>query len=163
MSVSLSPLFLAALQRAAAHPEGMPLVGQRGAGLFQANALGKQAAQECKSLGLLRTVTQRQRGRSVQEICALTDQGWRRLQENAVLDCLYNWAERLADCPLPELYRVLPASTWTIGAFHDVLRALLQQQRIWLHPWTGPLSEIPEPALALLVGHEVAYYASLRR
>ena len=28
--------------------------------------------------------------------------------------------------------------------------------------WTGPLYAIPEPPLALLVGHEIAYYASPR-
>jgi len=30
-------------------------------------------------------------------------------------------------------------------------------------PWTGPLYDLPEPHFALLVGHEVAYYASSRR
>jgi hypothetical protein len=68
------------------------------------------------------------------------------------------------DCPLPELYRhacgVAPSS---IGQFHDILRRLVDENRIYLHPWTGPLSEMPEPACALLVGHEVAYYASLRK
>ena len=34
--------------------------------------------------------------------------------------------------------------------------------RSHLHPWTGPLYALPEPAFALLVGHEVAYYASIR-
>ena len=33
---------------------------------------------------------------------------------------------------------------------------------VYLHPWTGPLYALPEPALALLVGHNVAYYASPR-
>ncbi len=37
-----------------------------------------------------------------------------------------------------------------------------QAGRIYVHPWTGPLHELPEPAYALLVGHEIAYYASLR-
>jgi hypothetical protein len=67
----------------------------------------------------------------------------------------------LADCPLPELYRALPAGL-TIGQFHDGLRRLHESQQIYLHPWTGPLYEIPEPALALLVGHEIAYYVSLK-
>ena len=44
----------------------------------------------------------------------------------------------------------------------DGLRKLHQQEQIYLHPWTGPLYDLPEPALALLVGHEVAYYASRR-
>jgi hypothetical protein len=68
------------------------------------------------------------------------------------------------DCPLPDLFRRAQASTPTlsIGLFHDGLRRLHDQQLIYLHPWTGPLYEIPEPACALLVGHEIAYYASAR-
>ncbi|MFM7150688.1 MAG: hypothetical protein ACKO23_12675 [Gemmataceae bacterium] len=68
------------------------------------------------------------------------------------------------DCPLPELYRaagqVYPELT--PGLFHDALRKLHHQRRIYLHPWTGPLYRLPEPNLALMVGHEVAYYASHR-
>ena len=68
------------------------------------------------------------------------------------------------DCPLPELYRRLrdvhPALT--IGQFHDGLRRLHEQEQVYLHPWTGPLYAMPEPAFALLIGHEVAYYASAR-
>jgi hypothetical protein len=68
------------------------------------------------------------------------------------------------DCPLPELYRRAQrlSPSLTIGHFHDGLRRLHDQQRIYLHPWTGPLYEIPEPPYALLVGHEIAYYASIR-
>ena len=68
------------------------------------------------------------------------------------------------DCPLAELFRSLstlePAPT--VGLFHDALRRLHADARIYLHPWTGPLYALPEPAVALLVGHEIAYYASLR-
>ncbi len=73
-------------------------------------------------------------------------------------------AGTLGDCPLPELYRAVKPATpaGTIGQFHDVLRRLNDQCRLYLHPWTGPLYELPEPAFALLVGHEIAYYASLR-
>lgn len=68
------------------------------------------------------------------------------------------------DCPLPELYRRLTArhAGLSIGKFHDLLRQLHESHRVYLHPWTGPLYEMPEPPLALLVGHEVAYYASPR-
>jgi hypothetical protein len=67
------------------------------------------------------------------------------------------------DCPLPELYRRLEASVApTIGQFHDCLRQLHDEQMIYLHPWTGPLYAMPDPAFALLIGHEVAYYASIR-
>jgi hypothetical protein len=85
----------------------------------------------------------------------------------AVLTHLADWAASAAagqDCPLPELYRALtPRETPpTIGEFHDCLRRLHAARRVYLHPWTGPLYALPEPALALLVGHEVAYYASIK-
>lgn len=68
------------------------------------------------------------------------------------------------DCPLPDLYRRLQVAypVLTIGQFHDGLRELHDQEQVYLHPWTGPLYALPEPAFALLVGHEIAYYASLR-
>jgi hypothetical protein len=68
------------------------------------------------------------------------------------------------DCPLPELFRQVrqAAPTPTIGQFHDGLRRLHDIGQIYLHPWTGPLYALPEPPLALLVGHEIAYYASKR-
>jgi hypothetical protein len=82
-----------------------------------------------------------------------------------VLTHLAGWQTRgrLQDCPLPELYCVArqAAPSLTIGRFHDGLRALHDRRQIDLQPWTGPLYEIPEPAVALLVGHAIAYYASL--
>ncbi|MBM4068323.1 MAG: hypothetical protein FJ271_05190 [Planctomycetes bacterium] len=84
----------------------------------------------------------------------------------SILDHLERWLDMgsLDDCPLPELFKRLEKSVpgLTVGLFHDGLRDLHDQQRVFLHPWTGPLYELPEPALALLVGHEIAYYASLR-
>jgi hypothetical protein len=82
---------------------------------------------------------------------------------------LADWDEA-GDCPLPELYRRLRATTrsagtppaLSIGQFHDGLRELHDREQVYLHPWTGPLYALPEPAFALLVGHEIAYYASLR-
>ena len=69
------------------------------------------------------------------------------------------------DCPLPELFRrsraVAPGLT--VGAFHDGLRRLHEAGQVYLHPWTGPLHALPEPPFALLVGHEIAYYASRRQ
>jgi hypothetical protein len=65
------------------------------------------------------------------------------------------------DCPLPILFRDLTVPT-SVGVFHDSLRMLHSEGRIFLHPWTGPLYQLPEPGLSLLVGHEVAYYASLK-
>src|SRR5262245_39485288 len=68
------------------------------------------------------------------------------------------------DCPLPELFRRIRAkhANLTVGQFHDALRRLHDDDAIYLHPWTGPLYSLPEPAFALLVGHEVAYYASIK-
>jgi hypothetical protein len=69
-----------------------------------------------------------------------------------------------SDCPLPELFeRARRLDTHlTIGHFHDGLRRLHEQGRIYLHPWTGPLYDIPEPKYALMIGHEIDYYASIR-
>lgn len=66
------------------------------------------------------------------------------------------------DCPLPELYREARnvAPELTVGTFHDGLRRLHDERRIALQPWTGPLHELPEPTLALLQGHSLAFYAS---
>lgn len=79
---------------------------------------------------------------------------------------LHRWheSEHARDCPLPELFRRVQLSmpSLTIGQFHDALRCLHDAQQIYLHPWSGPLYEIPEPSCALLVGHEIAYYASPR-
>lgn len=68
------------------------------------------------------------------------------------------------DYPLPDLYRSLSRlpSPPSIGEFHDCLRRLHADGAIYLHPWTGPLYALPEPAYALLVGHNIAYYASIR-
>ncbi len=84
----------------------------------------------------------------------------------AILTRLDDWsslANAGEDCPLPELFRSLAAgSSATIGEFHDALRQLHSAGAIYLHPWTGPLHEMPEPAYALLAGHNIAYYASQR-
>lgn len=89
-----------------------------------------------------------------------------RKPEEIVLDCLRAWhgSRQLGDCPLPDLYRRAAEETGklTIGQYHDALRTLHDRQAVYLHPWTGPLYEMPEPAMALLTGHEIAYYASLR-
>lgn len=85
--------------------------------------------------------------------------------DRAVMETLNGWqSEAAEDCPLPELYRRTELSRpgLTIGSFHDSLRRLLQTEMIYLHPWTGPLYAVAEPAFAMLTGHEVAYYASKR-
>jgi hypothetical protein len=83
----------------------------------------------------------------------------------AVLEQLTSWQATAgsADCPLPELFhRTATANdNLSTGQFHDCLRRLHKAGRLALHPWTGPLYEIPEPAYALMIGHALAYYASL--
>jgi hypothetical protein len=85
----------------------------------------------------------------------------------AILSQLARWHGSGAseDYPLAELFRHLQATIpgLTIGRFHDALRDLHDADRLYLHPWTGPLYDLPEPAFALLVGHLVAYYASGRQ
>ncbi|MFL5243072.1 MAG: hypothetical protein ACJ8FY_13270 [Gemmataceae bacterium] len=86
--------------------------------------------------------------------------------EERLLNLLRIWKESGAseDCSLPKLYRQTQQQEThlTIGRFHDSLRRLYDQENLYLHPWTGPLYAMPEPAFALLVGHEIAYYASIR-
>jgi hypothetical protein len=84
-----------------------------------------------------------------------------------IFDLLARWQDSGSseDFPLPELHRRTRAAVphLTIGQFHDGLRRLHDQEQIYLHPWTGPLCEMPEPSFALLIGHEIAYYASIRK
>jgi hypothetical protein len=81
-----------------------------------------------------------------------------------ILDALRQW-RKSGDCPLPELYRSARGHRHglTIGKFHDMLRSLRDQGRIYLHPWTGPLYELAEPEFAMLCGHEIIHYASVSR
>ena len=242
MADKSQPLILEALSRAAAQPAGLPLHGSKTApGLFASSAAAKQLAKRCKDEGLLRVLRTEPRGKTMLEICTLSEQGLayllneaspKQLLENLVREIearqpqlvdllasakeiqtnmdglkaivekvlltiqhppstngtpssngkansatseswidgiishLRTWrgSAGLEDCPLPELYRAAQASTpaLTIGQFHDGLRRLHAHHQIYLHPWSGPLYELPEPALALLIGHVVAYYASLR-
>lgn len=66
------------------------------------------------------------------------------------------------DCPLPELYQQAKAAEprLSVGQFHDGIRQLHETSQVHLHPWTGPLHELPEPGMALMIGHALAYYAS---
>jgi hypothetical protein len=227
-------LMLDALSRAVAEPTGLPLFGNKtNPGLFVATSAARFAAQRCIDEALVRVLRSEQRGKTTQDICAITDKGMQYLltqvsprqvledlvravearqaqlgevvnaarQAQATLDglrsaaqqvlaqvrpepvdgqpaaeqdawhaaaleCLGRWQSTGAsqDCPLPELYRELQLdhAALTVGQFHDGLRRLDEQRKIYLHPWTGPLCDLPQPVLALLVGHVIAYYASLR-
>ncbi len=83
----------------------------------------------------------------------------------AIIVRLGDWSGTAGeDCPLPKLFQSLSICEPppTIGEFHDCLRRLHAEGAIYLHPWTGPLYALPEPAYALLAGHNIAYYASIR-
>jgi hypothetical protein len=84
----------------------------------------------------------------------------------AALHQLTRWqaAGASEDCPLPALFRQVEQTCagLSVGQFHDGMRHLHEKGQIYLHPWTGPLYDMPEPTYALLIGHEVLYYASLR-
>jgi hypothetical protein len=243
MADKSTPLVLAALTKAVAEPVGMPLHGKKKmAGLFAATASAKQAAQRCLDEGYLRVFERQTRGKSIEDVCTITEKGLayllsqvnpkpvleelvRTLQAHQtqvaelvaatrqwqagldglqtavakvldqiqqpgqsplpsavgagpalrngsatlavdVIACLGRWqaSGSAGDCPLPELYARAHAGapSLTIGRFHDTLRQLHEHEQIYLHPWSGPLYEIPEPSYAVLVGHEVAYYASIR-
>jgi hypothetical protein len=240
-------LILDALTRAAGEPAGLSLYANKAEpGLFPATSVARTAADRAKADGLLRVIDTEAKGRTVREVCVLTDKGMQFLAKQAsprqVLEDFVRVLEdrqtavaglsesvarmaagltairtaveqvlprltdhpatngtpmngllapprpaasaapdaliadvkaRLAewhatagasqDCPLPDLYRKLDAAgTASVGLFHDALRQLHDDHQIYLHPWTGPLYALPEPAFALLVGHEVAYYASIR-
>jgi hypothetical protein len=256
MADKSAQLVLDALGRAVADPAGLPLFGSKtNPGLFAATGPSKLAAQRCKDENLLRVVRTETRGKTPQEICALTDKGlsyllsqtsprqvledlvravearqdqlgriaaaaeeadasfealkttaaqvlaalpqsktpvpnelWEKFHTNGgaargadstphtndvegceptILALLNEWQASAAseDYPLPKLYRRLVENgpRWSVGQFHDALRRLEERGVIYLHPWTGPLYDMPEPPLALLVGHEIAYYASVRR
>jgi len=177
-----SKLILDGLRRAAAAPAGVRLFRARGTpGLFSATAAGKLAAQRCQDEGYLRLVRTEQNGKSQQGVYALSDTGrsyllghvpvapaaTRGSLDELILRCLTSWHDSVGteDCRLPALYQQAKESFpgLTIGQFHDALRSLQSDQRIYLHPWTGPLYAMPEPAYALLSGHQVVYYASLRK
>jgi hypothetical protein len=153
---SAQRLLLDTLARAAAQPAGLPL--------------SRQAARRGRD-DLLRIVRRERHGRTIRDICTLTPKGLAYLLEHhphyrAIAEHLSAWHESgaLGDCPLTVLFRRVHVddSGLTIGLFHDRLRLMHQGARVYLHPWTGPLHEMPEPAYALLVGHEIAYYASFR-
>lgn len=235
MADKATQLILGALSRAVLDPDGTPLHGSKTApGLFAATASAKQAAQVCKTAGYVQVIGTQGRGKSVQEVCTITEKGLEylldgadprhvledfvrvlearqeqvnalsagadkmqaslaalrltaervlqqiaaqhgastaappdaALQESTMLAGLTQWhaAGASEDCPLPTLFRHVQQFDpgMTIGQFHDRLRQLQAQERIYLHPWTGPLYDMPEPAYALLSGHEIVYYVSLR-
>jgi hypothetical protein len=138
----------------------------------QASGLLNTARQMLAELSSLRLVAERVLERTRDPgytwVPDAVDEPEPRTAEAVVLDALSRHQSRAGsgeDCPLPELFRHASdgAATLTVGQFHDALRRLNDAGRVYLHPWTGPLYDVPEPAYALLVGHVVAYYASIRK
>jgi hypothetical protein len=86
--------------------------------------------------------------------------------EQAVAAELERWQQERGgtDCPLPVLWHRAQQvdATVTLGKFHDLIRRWQQSHWVHVHPWTGPLHELPDPGIALLVGHAVIYYVSRR-
>jgi len=125
-------------------------------------------ARQAQVADLLRTV--RQLSASLDDFKTVTQRVLMQVQPVAawkthLLQLVEGWrGQSSEDCPLPELYRqLLPAHPdLTIGQFHDELRALHDAGHLYLHPWPGPLYDLPEPQFALLVGHVIAYYVSKR-
>lgn len=172
-------LIITALGHLVCAPHGLPLVARASRdGLFSASRLGKQAAALCKERGLLTPLGCERRGRA--ERYALSESG-RDFLKSALSEMLAPLAANdgwrgdvltylqrrhdtgtLEDCPLPVLFELgrRSCADLTIGEFHDGLRELRDREQIYLHPWTGPLYDLPEPSLALLAGHEIVYYAS---
>lgn len=66
--------------------------------------------------------------------------------------------------PLPDLFRAVgEPHGLTIGAFHDGLRTLLDDDMIRLEPYTGPMFQLEDGQYALMWGQEVKYYAVANR
>jgi DNA-binding PadR family transcriptional regulator len=133
----------------------------------EASALIDEARKARESLDALRALAERvlaqtERSAIAMRLPANGSPAW----PGAALTFLKQRQERgaVGDCSLPELYRAARQTSpqLSIGQFHDGLRSLYERERIYLHPWSGPLYDLPEPALALLAGHDVAYYVSLR-
>src|SRR5439155_22129726 len=69
-------LVLDALSRAVADPGGLPLYASKSTpGLFPTTPAARPAAQRCKEEEFVKVVRAEQRGKAVQEVCAITEKG----------------------------------------------------------------------------------------
>src|SRR5712692_9945769 len=76
MADKSTPLILNALTKAMADPVGVPLHGnKKTAGLFAASASAKQAARRCVEEGYLRVLHRQTRGKSIQDVCTISEKG----------------------------------------------------------------------------------------
>src|SRR5581483_804885 len=77
MADKSTQLIVDALSRAAGDPAGLPLFGSKTSpGLFTATtAACKEAAERCKADQFVQVVRTETRGKTAQEVCALTEKG----------------------------------------------------------------------------------------
>jgi hypothetical protein len=132
----------------------------------QINELGGQVCTLLSTLEAMRgtlsqVLTQIDRNTDLKALCKQFHDKPTDDPSEALLTCVKRW-KGTDDMPLPELFTQATQERpgLTLGAFHDALRKLDEQGRVCLHPWTGPLYEIPQPRFALMVGHQISYYAS---
>src|SRR5260370_41457151 len=76
MARKCAALTLDALTKAMADPVGVPLHGnKKPPGLLAAGASAKQAARRCLEEGYLRVLHRETRGKSVQDVCTISEKG----------------------------------------------------------------------------------------
>src|SRR5581483_1748208 len=120
----------------------LPLFGTKAApGLFSATASAKQAAQRCKEEGLLRIVRTEPRGKSVQEICALTEKGLAHLlSQVSPKQVLEDFVRALESRQIQVGELVAAARNWEAGL--DALRLTAERILQQLHS-NGPNKGTP--------------------
>jgi hypothetical protein len=77
------------------------------------------------------------------------------------LDYLLTYQARhvQAYCSLPDLYaNVVAKHGFSIGLFHDGIRALVAAGKVRLHPFTGSRFALEREEYALVMDKEIMYY-----
>jgi hypothetical protein len=90
-----------------------------------------------------------------------TDAEW--LSEVVRLAAEQRQRDRYQALTLPQIYAriVQKRPGLTLGQYHDGLRALREQHRIRLSPYTRALATLDDPRNALFLDGEVMYYVEL--
>lgn len=74
----------------------------------------------------------------------------------------FNTRNPSGSCPLPEFFRAVAAPKGvTLGEFHDGLRELSSQGKIWLDAWTQPLYALKEEQFSLILDKEIRFYVRI--
>lgn len=95
-------------------------------------------------------------------VLATTFTGKISIWSKAALQYLHDYRHQhpYGHCPLPELYRATAEPHGlTIGQFHDMLREMVRQKQVRLHPFTGAAYQLRDEQNGLLAGQEIKYYA----